>query len=67
MLPESKVISVMFVHTSDPNLVKALLDKGYKPVCVVNERYTFIYDEDTKQTCDTYKLTSYVINHCMEF
>lgn len=58
---------MMFIHTSDPNLIKSLLDKGFKPVCTINGRYTFVYNKDTKQTCNTYKLTSYVVNCCMEF
>ena len=57
----------MFIHTSDLSMIKKFKDSGIDPICVVGDRYTFIYNRTTKLTCDAYEQTSYVIDNTMMF
>lgn len=67
MKKDSKKKDLMFIHTSDKELIKSFIDKGIKPVSVVGDRYTFVYEGITHLSCDTYAQASYVINNIMTF
>lgn len=63
----STIRGIFFIHTSDPDMVEKFKKSGVAPINVVGNRYTFIYNETTKLTCDAYDRTSYVVNNVATF
>lgn len=58
---------MLYIHTTDSELIQKLLDKGIKPVSIVADRYSFIYTEESVKICADFDIEDYVVNNCVPF